>query len=81
MSKSIIGGLGTSQLEFAKRLALRGKEMSPIKQNILSKDNKFYLLDLLEILVKTDFINPELTHFGLSLVLKSQDLQILKYIY
>jgi hypothetical protein len=80
LSKSIIGDEVNSQIEFAKRLALRGKEMSSIKHNILSKNDKFNLLDLVELLCKRDFISPDTVHYELSSILKSEDLLLLRYL-
>jgi hypothetical protein len=80
LSKSIIGDEVNSQIEFAKRLALRGKEMSSIKHNILTKNDKFNLLDLVELLCKRDFISPDTVHYELSSILKSEDLLLLRYL-
>lgn len=60
-TKSVIGDSRSSQIEFTKRLALDGKEMSSIKMNILNKSNKQSLLDLVDILIERDFISPD-TH-------------------
>jgi hypothetical protein len=79
LQKSVIGDLGNSQIEFAKRLALRGKEMSSIKHNILSKNNIHSILDLVEILGKRDFISPDTGHHGLLKILKSEDFQRLQF--
>jgi hypothetical protein len=79
MTKSVIGDSRKSQIEFAKRLALEGNEMSPIKYNILSKNDKLSLLDLIELLHKRDYISPDAAHYGLSRILKSEDLQLLQY--
>jgi hypothetical protein len=70
-TKSVIGDRENYQIEFAKRLSLRGKEMSSIKHNILSKNDILSMLDLVEILHKRDFISPDAGHCGLSQVLKS----------
>jgi hypothetical protein len=78
-SKSIIGDQENYQIEFAKRLALRGKEMSSIKHNILGKNDILSMLDLVEILYKRDFISPDTGHCGLSQVLKSEDLRRFQY--
>lgn len=65
-TKSIIGVNGESQIEFTKRLALKGQEMSSIKNNILSKNNILNVLDLVDILYERDFISaPETGHYGL----------------
>lgn len=78
-SKSVIGDSVNSQIEFAKRLALRGKEVSSIKHNILSKNDILSVLDLVEILGQREFISPEAGHHGLSRILKSEDLRRLQY--
>jgi hypothetical protein len=75
LSKSIIGDRENYQIEFAKRLSLIGKEMSSIRHNILSKNDIPSMLDLIEILHKRDFISPDTGHYGLSQVLKSEDLR------
>lgn len=77
--KSVIGDKVNSQIEFAKRLALQGKEMSSIKHNILSKNDILSILDLVEILGKRDFISPDSGHHGLSRILKSEDLRRLQF--
>jgi hypothetical protein len=76
LSKSVIGDARNSQIEFAKRLALRGSEMSSLKYNILSKNDKLSLLDLIELLHKRGFISPDAAHCGLSRILKSEDLRV-----
>jgi hypothetical protein len=79
LSKSVIGNEGNSQIEFAKRLSLRGKEMSSLKHNILSKNDIHSILDLVELLGKRDFTFPDTGHHGLCRILKSEDLQRLQY--
>jgi len=79
MSKSVIGDKNKSQIEFTKRLALRGIEMSSIKYNILSKTDKLSLFDLVELLHERDFVSPDTGHHGLSSILKSEDLIRLDY--
>jgi hypothetical protein len=64
MSKSVIGDENNSQIEFTKRLALNGLEMSSVKYNIQSKDKQVYLLDLVDILLTRDII-PDTGHHGL----------------
>lgn len=81
LQKSIIGDKERSQIEFAKRLSLNGKEMSSIKHNILSKNNIVNMLDLVEILRERDFISPDTGHYGLHRVLKSEDLLRLQYLF
>jgi hypothetical protein len=80
LSKSVIGDKINSQIEFAKRLSLRGKEMSSIKHNILSKNDKLNLLELVELLCKRDYISPDTVHYELSSILKSKDLLHLNYL-
>jgi hypothetical protein len=79
LSKSIIGTSESSQIEFAKRLAKDGREMSSIKYNILSKSDTLSILDLVELLHKRDFISTDSGHYGLSNILKSEDLRRLQY--
>jgi hypothetical protein len=79
MTKSVIGDKENSQIEFTKRLALRGKEMSSLKHNILSKNDILSMLDLVELLYKRDFISPDTGHRGLSGILKSEDLRRFQY--
>jgi len=78
-SKSVLGDLVNSQIEFAKRLALRGKEMSSIRHNILAKNDIHSILDLVELLGQRDFISPNTGHYGLSKIIKSDDLRRLSY--
>jgi len=80
LNKSIIGDSENSQIEFAKRLALGGKEMSSVRYNILNKSNKVYLLDLLDILYERDFISPDKVHFDLSKILNSTDSRYFQYL-
>jgi hypothetical protein len=80
LTKSVIGDKMNSQIEFAKRLALRGKEMSSIKHNILSKTNIYDMLELVDLLCKRDYISPDTGHHGLSRIIKSDDLRRLQYI-
>jgi hypothetical protein len=79
MAKSVIGDKENSQIEFTKRLALRGKEMSSLKHNMLSKNDILSMLDLVELLYKRDFISPDTGHRGLSGILKSEDLRRFQY--
>lgn len=81
LAKSVIGDKDNSQIEFAKRLALRGKEMSSIKHNILNKTSEIHLLDLVDILRERDFIAPDAAHCGLHRVLGSKDLLRLRYLF
>jgi hypothetical protein len=80
VNKSVIGDSARSQIEFAKRLSLNGTEMSSIKHNILSKNDIHSILDLVEILGSRDFISSDTGHYGLSRILKSEDLRRLQYI-
>jgi hypothetical protein len=81
MAKSVIGDKDSNQIEFAKRLALRGQEMSSIKHNILNKNNILNMLDLVDILRERDFITSDVNHYDLLRVLGSKDLQRLKYLF
>jgi len=80
LNKSIIGDSVNSQIEFAKRLALRGKEMSSIRYNVLNKNNRYYLLDLLGILHERDFISTDTGHYDLSGILNFQDFRSFQYL-
>jgi hypothetical protein len=73
ISKSVIGDSKNSQIEFTKRLALNGKEMSSIKRNILTKNNIQSMLDLVDILFTRDFISPDTGHYGLYPFLSSKE--------
>jgi len=81
LAKSVIGDKDNNQIEFAKRLALRGQEMSSIKHNILQKSSEIHLLDLVDLLRERDFIAPDTDHHILHQVLKSKDLLRLKYLF
>jgi hypothetical protein len=80
MSKSITGSKEKSQIEFTKRLALSGIEMSSIKRNILNKTDKHSLLDLFNILLERDFISPDTGHYDLSAALKTKDRDLFSFI-
>jgi len=80
LTKSVLGDKDNNQIEFAKRLALRGQEMSSIKHNILEKSSEIHMLDLVDILRERGFIAPDTDHYGLHRVLKSEDLQRFRYI-
>jgi hypothetical protein len=69
-SKSVIGDQDNSQIEFTKRLALNGVEMSSVKYNIQSKKDRIYLLDLVDIMLARDII-PDTGHYGLCQYLSS----------
>lgn len=58
-SKSVFGDESHSQIEFAKRLALEGVEMSSIKANIANKNNIGSMLDLIDLLIDRDFISTD----------------------
>lgn len=73
MSKSVIGDSRNSQIEFTKRLALRGKEMSSIKRNILTKSSMQSMLELVDILYERDFISPDTRHYGVYSFLSSEE--------
>jgi hypothetical protein len=73
MTKSVIGDSKNSQIEFTKRLALRGKEMSSIKHNILTKSNMQNMLELIDIMYERDFISPDTHHYGVYSFLSSKE--------
>jgi len=73
MSKSVIGDSKNSQIEFTKRLALNGKEMSSVKRNILTKNDMQSMLELVDILLNRDFISPDTSHYGLYPFLSSKE--------
>jgi hypothetical protein len=72
-SKSVIGDSKNSQIEFTKRLSLRGKEMSSIKRNILTKTDMQSMLELIDILRMRDFISPDTRHYGVYSFLSSKE--------
>jgi hypothetical protein len=74
LEKSVIGDISNSQIEFTKRLVLKGVEVSSIKNNILSKDKQVYLLDLVDIMIERGFI-PDTGHHVLSDFLSSKGYQ------
>jgi hypothetical protein len=73
LSKSVIGSSGNSQIEFTKRLALNGKEMSSIKHNILNKNSLIKTLDLIDILLERDFIPQSTGHYGFRFLNKQEN--------
>jgi len=73
MTKSVIGDSKNSQIEFTKRLALRGNEMSSIKHNILTKSNMQNMLELVDILYERDFISTDTRHYGVYPFLSSKE--------
>jgi hypothetical protein len=73
MTKSVIGDSRNSQIEFAKRLALRGKEMSSIKRNILTKSSMQSMLELIDMLYERDFISPDTRHYCVYSFLSSKE--------
>jgi len=54
--------------------------MSSIRHNILNKNNRFYLLDLLGILHERDFISTDTGHYDLSGILNFQDFRCFQYL-
>jgi hypothetical protein len=72
-SKSVIGSSKLSQIEFTKRLALEGKEMSSIKRNILTKNSMQNMLDLVDILHERDFIPTDTYNYSMYHFLGSKD--------
>jgi hypothetical protein len=73
LQKSVIGDSKNSQIEFTKRLALRGVEMSSVKRNILTKHSLQSMLDLIDILRTRDFIDSDTCHYGLYPFLSSKE--------
>lgn len=73
ISKSVIGDSKNSQIEYTKRLSLRGKEMSSLKRNILTKSNMQSMLELIDILYERDFISPDTRHYGVYSFLSSKE--------
>jgi hypothetical protein len=78
LSKSIIGNKSNSQIEFLKRISLKGKEYSSIKNNILNKNSMINMLDLVDIMVERDLISSDTGLQGLSSVLSSKDFELFK---
>jgi hypothetical protein len=72
-SKSVIGSSKLSQIEFTKRIALEGKEMSSIKRNILTKNSMQNMLDLVDILHERDFISTDTINYSSYRFLGSKD--------
>jgi hypothetical protein len=79
ITKSVIGDYENSQIEFTKRLALRGEEMSSIKRNILTKDNMQSMLELVDILLERDFISADTDRYGLYSFLSSREQAIFSF--
>jgi hypothetical protein len=79
LNKSVIGKGGKSQIEFTKRLALNGIEMSSIKRNILHKNSKLSLLDLVDILRERDYIPSEWSYCTLSGLLSSEQSELVNF--
>lgn len=79
MSKSVIGDSKNSQIEFTKRLALKGKEMSSIKYNILTKNSMQNMLELIDILYERDFISPDTRHYDVYSFLSSKEQAIFSF--
>jgi len=79
LEKSVIGDKSNSQIEFTKRFALNGLEMSSLKYNILSKNSQVYLVDLIDLMIERDFI-PNTGHYGLCDYLSSKGYQTISMI-
>jgi hypothetical protein len=79
MSKSVQGSKEKSQIEFTKRLALNGIEISSIKRNVLNKSSKLCLLDLFNVLIERDFISLDTGHYDLVSTLRTEDRDIFSY--
>jgi hypothetical protein len=73
LSKSIVGNAKHSQIEFAKRLAIDGKEISSISYNILTKNKVKYILDLVDILKERNYISNDVALGTLSEILTKED--------
>lgn len=74
LDKSVLGSQTHSQIEFTKRFALDGMEMSSIKYNISQKSGLKYTLDLVDLLYERDFIGTDSGHYDLPfLCSKSQE--------
>jgi hypothetical protein len=73
IQKSVIGDARNCQIEFTKRLALNGKEISSIKRNILTKNSIVNMLDLIDILIERDFISPDTGHHDLCPILGQEE--------
>jgi hypothetical protein len=73
LQKSVIGDSKNSQIEFTKRLALRGKEMSSVKRNILTKNSIHGMLDLIDIMRERDLLSPDTGRYGLYPFLSSKE--------
>lgn len=78
LSKSVIGNAKDNQIEFTKRFALRGLEMSSIKRNILTKNNILDILDLVDILFERDFVSTDTSRYGSYPFLSSKEDKILR---
>jgi len=79
MSKSVIGDSKNSQIEFTKRFALKGKEYSSIKHNILTKDSMQSMLDLVDILYLREFVSSDTGRYGLYPFLSSKEQTIFSF--
>jgi hypothetical protein len=77
--KSVYGNSRRSQIEFAKRLSLDGKEMSSIKRNILQKKGIKHMLDLVDILIEREFILPDTGHYDLHPLLSSREQMLFNF--
>jgi hypothetical protein len=72
-TKSVYGTNGNSQIEFTKRLALRGKEMSSISNNLLKGNNIVMMLDLIDLLLEREFISTDSDHYRSYLFLSHEE--------
>lgn len=81
LSKSVFGDNKKSQIEFAKRLALSGTEMSSLKYNILSKDSMQNMLELVDLMYNRGIISPESDHFDSFKFLSSVECEHLNFIF
>jgi len=80
MSKSVIGDKNHSQIEFSKRIALDGYEMSSIKRNILTKSGIQSMLDLVDILLERDFITEQVDWYNYLPSLSSKERELLRFL-
>jgi hypothetical protein len=80
MSKSVIGDKEHNQIEFTKRLALNGYEMSSIKRNILTGSGPQSVLELVDILLERDFISEADGWYNFIPSLSSEEKELLRFL-
>jgi hypothetical protein len=81
LSKSIIGVNRNSQIEFLKRISLRGKEYSSVKHNILSKNSVLNTLDLVDIMVERDLYSNDTGQHSLCKILSPRDSERFNFMF